>query len=209
MLLEWRERYALNGIVLYAVSAVFVCYLSFSVKTQSLSPITWNTLFWIILLFTSVNAIAKSFMLERSERQLYYYTLVSPQSIILSKIIYNTLLNFLIAGISLLVYMTLLGNPVQDFWLFLANILLGTIGFATTLTMVSGIAAKAENSSTLMAILSFPIIIPMLLMLLKISQSALDGLERNLSMDELITLVAMNLIVFTLSLLLFPYLWRS
>jgi heme exporter protein B len=75
--------------------------------------------------------------------------------------------------------------------------------------MVSGIAAKAQNSTTLMAVLSFPIIIPMLLMLMKVSKNALDGLDRSLSIDEIITLLAMNLIVISVSYLLFPYLWRS
>ena len=209
ILLEWRERYALNGIILYLVSTIFVCYLSFSVKTKLIAPITWNTLFWIILLFTSINSIGKSFMLERSERQLYYYSLVSPLSVILSKIIYNILLNVFISTIGLGVYFILLGNPVQNIYLFILNIFLGSVGFAATFTMVSGIASKAENSHTLMAILSFPIIIPMLLMLIKISQNALDGLDNRVSLDELSTLISINFIVFTLSLLLFPYLWRS
>ncbi len=209
VLLEWRERYALNGLLLYIVSTVFVCYLSFSLKTNQLNPITWNTLFWIILLFTAINAVGKSFSQEQEGRLLYYYSLVSPHSIILSKILYNSLLLSLIAGIGLVFYGIVLGNPVQDFSLFLLNILLGTIGFSSTLTMVSSIAAKAENNATLMAVLSFPIIIPMLLMLVRISLHATDGLERGLVSDEIWVLLAINMIVFSLSLLLFPYLWRS
>ena len=73
--LEWRQRYALNGMLLYIVSTVFVCYMSFTLKTKGIEPITWNTLFWIILLFTAVNSITKSFTQERAGRQLYYYTL--------------------------------------------------------------------------------------------------------------------------------------
>jgi heme exporter protein B len=103
----------------------------------------------------------------------------------------------------------MLGNPVQDNTLFLGNIMLGAIGFSTTLTMISGIASKAGNNSVLMAILSFPVIIPMLLMLMKISKNAMDGLERAASMDEMLTLIAINMIVITLSYILFPYLWRS
>ncbi len=75
--------------------------------------------------------------------------------------------------------------------------------------MVSGIASKAGNNSVLMAILSFPVMIPMLLMLMRISKNAMDGLERAASTDEILTLVAINVIVITLSYILFPYLWRS
>lgn len=37
----------------------------------------------------------------------------------------------------------------------------------------------------------------------------MDGLDRSLSLDELLTLLAINMIVVTVSYILFPYLWRS
>ena len=209
ILLEWRNKYAINGLLLYDISTVMICYLSFSLKSNQINPITWNTLFWIILLFTAINAIAKSFIQEGFGRYVYYYNLVSPQGVILSKIIYNSRLMIVIALIGFMVYIIFMGNPVQDNALFILSLFLGAIGFSSTLTMVSGIASKANNSSTLMAVLSLPIIVPMLLMLIKISKNALDGLDRSLSIDELSTLGAINLIVISVSYLLFPYLWRN
>jgi len=110
--LEWRQRYALSGVLLYVISTVFVCYLSFNLKRNFLTPIVWNTLLWIILLFTAVNAIAKSFAQERHGRLLYYYTLSSPQAIIISKIIYNCLLMMLLAGIGFGFYVFVMGTPL-------------------------------------------------------------------------------------------------
>lgn len=208
-LLEWRQRYALNGMLLYIVGAVFVCYLSFNARRGQLTPIVWNTLFWIILLFTAINAIAKSFVQERAGRQLYYYTLASPEQIILSKILYNTVLMLALALLGFSVYAFVLGNPVNDVPLYLLTLILGAVGFAASLTLVSGIASKAENPATLMAVLSFPIILPLLLMLLKISKNALDGLDRSVSWSEIGTVLAIDAIVLTLSWLLFPFLWRS
>lgn len=207
--LELRQKNALYGMLLYMVSTVYICYLSFKLKSNQLSPITWNTLFWIILVFTAVNAIAKSFTQERYGRLLYYYTLASPVGIILAKIIYNTLLMLLLALVGFGFYALVMGNPVGDMGLYLVSIVLGAIGFSSTLTMISGIASKAENSATLMAVLSFPVILPMLLMLLKISKNALDGLDRGSSQDEILTLLAIDTIVLTLSVILFPFLWRS
>jgi heme exporter protein B len=208
-LLEWRQRYALNGMLLYIVGAVFVCYLSFNARRGQLTPIVWNTLFWIILLFTAINAIAKSFVQERAGRQLYYYIIASPQQIILSKILYNTALMLVLALLGFSVYAFVLGNPVDDVLLYLLTLVLGAIGFAASLTLVSGIASKAENPATLMAVLSFPIILPLLLMLLKISKNALDGLDRSTSWNEIAIVLAIDAIVVTLSWLLFPFLWRS
>ena len=207
--LEWRQRYALNGMILYIVSTVFVCYMSFALKTKGIEPITWNTLLWIILLFTAVNSITKSFTQERAGRQLYYYTLASPQGIIISKIIYNIVLLLALSLIGLFIYIVFLGNPVQNLLMYLTAVVLGAIGFSSTLTMVAGIASKAENTSTLMAVLSFPIILPMLSMLIRLSKNAMDGLEWNNSYDEILILLAIDAIVITISYLLFPFLWRS
>ncbi len=209
ILLEWRQRYALNGMLLYVVSTVFVAYMSFKLKVASIEPITWNTLFWIILLFTAVNAITKSFTQERSGRLIYYYTLVSPQAVISAKIIYNTLMLIVLGLIGLLIYTTMMGNPVQDMLLYVFSVVLGAAGFSATLTMVAGIASKADNTATLMAVLSFPILLPMLLMLMRLSKNAMDGLNLSASYDEVLTIAAIDAIVIALSYLLFPYLWRS
>jgi heme exporter protein B len=207
--LEWRQKYALNGLLLYVISAVFIAYQSFRLATNRLDGVTWNTLFWLILLFAAFNAVAKSFMQERSGRLLYYYSLASPQAVILSKILYNVLLMAVIAVVGLGSYSIFLGNPVQDNVLFFSNLLLGCVGFSGTLTLVSAIASKVHNNATLMAILGFPIILPLLLLLIQVSKNALDGLDRSVSYPELLTLSAMNVILIAVSWWLFPFLWKS
>lgn len=203
--LEMRNKYSLGGIFLYVVSTVFVSYLSF--KTV-INPATWNALFWIILLFASINAVAKSFINETRGKLLYLYTLVSPQAVILSKIIYNSILLCVLSGLCLFVYALFIGNIIQDMSLFLVTLLLGSFGFSSLLTMVSAIASKTSNNFTLMAILSFPIMIPLLMVLIKLSKNAIDGLE-NWDYDYLFILMFLNMIIVALSYLLFRYLWRD
>jgi heme exporter protein B len=207
--LEWRQKAAINGILLYLISTIFVCYLSFGLKSNVINPISWNALYWIIILFAAVNSVAKSFIGQGAGRQLYYYTIASPQHIIIAKVIYNSVMLVILALIGFGCYSLVMGSPVTNHALFVINILLASTGFSTTLTMVSGIASKANNSTTLMAILSFPIILPMLMMVIKISKNAIDGLDWSNSVDELLTLVAINLIVGAVTYLLFPYLWRN
>ena len=101
-----------------------------------------------------------------------------------------------------------MGNPVGNLQLYLITLFLGSIGFASSLSLVAGIAAQAENSATLMAVLSFPIIIPLLLLLLKISKSALDGISISENWDEIAILGSLDVIVIVLSGILFPYIWR-
>ena len=107
------------------------------------------------------------------------------------------------------VYSAMMGYLAADFLMYITAIVLGGIGFSSTLTMVAGIASKAENTSTLMAVLSFPVILPMLSMLIKFSKNAMDGLGWATSTDEIMTLLGIDMIVIALSYLLFPYLWKS
>jgi heme exporter protein B len=60
-----------------------------------------------------------------------------------------------------------------------------------------------------MAILSFPIMVPLLMLLIKFSKNAIDGLDRAVSYNELIAIVMLNVITIAVSLLLFPYIWRE
>ena len=196
--MELRNKYALGGILLYVVSTVFVSYLSFK---QIINPATWNALFWIILLFASINGVAKSFINETSGRLLYLYTLVSPQAVILSKTIYNILLLSVISFICFTVYTLFVGNIVQDLSLFFITLFLGTVGFSSLLTMVSAIASKTSNNFTLMAILSFPIMLPLLIVLIKLSKNAIDGLEL-WDVNSLLVLAFLNIIIVSLSYLL-------
>lgn len=209
ILIELRMQYALSGMVLYLVSSIFLGYIVFSLGRASLNPPTWNVLFWIIMLFVATNSIAKSFIQESKERLLYFYTIANPQSIIISKLIFNGLLMIFLVSVGFIAYILLLGNPVADLPLFGFCLLLSSIGFSATFTMISSIASKASNSGTLMAILGFPIIIPMLLLLIKISRNAIDGLDRSVSVDEITTISAIIIIAISTSILLFPYLWRS
>jgi len=161
------------------------------------------------MLFVATNSIAKSFIQESKERLLYYYVIANPLSIIISKLIFNTLLMFFLVSVGFVVYILLLGNPVADMYFFVVSLFLSSVGFSVTFTMISSIASKASNSGTLMAILGFPVIIPLLLLLIKMSRNAIDGLDRSTSYDEITTIAAIIIIAISTSILLFPYLWRS
>lgn len=213
ILLEWRAKYAFNGVLLYVVSTVFICYISFNLTAgfsdSSGYKVVWNVLFWIIILFASVNAIAKSFMQENKGRLLYYYTVASPQAIILSKMVYNVCLMTLLSLLALVVYLLFFNNTIGDPLFYLISVILGSISFSTVFTMISAIASKAGNNGTLMAILSFPVIIPVILILIKLSKHAMDGVDRSFSYGDMGALAAINAIVIATALLLFPFLWRD
>lgn len=202
---EWRQRNALGGILLYVLSTVFVAYLTF----KKVQPLSWIAVYWIIMLFASVNAVAKSFIQHAPGRMLYYYTVANPMALLAAKLLYNIILLWTVMLLAFGTMSILVGQPVQDPFIFLVGASLAAIGFAASGTLVSAISHKASNQGTLMAILSFPIMLPVLTLVIKISKNALDGLDRSVSVDEIISLVAVDALVTAVALLLFPYLWKE
>jgi heme exporter protein B len=107
------------------------------------------------------------------------------------------------------VYTLLLGNMAQNQIYYFLIMLLGCIGFSTTFTLLSSIAAKSGNGHLLMPVLSFPIIIPLLLVLIKASKKAMDGIDVGFILPDLAVILAINAIVVALAYSLFPYLWKD
>jgi len=205
MTIEWRQKYALGGILLYVVATVVIIYVSF----QSLPPVLWVSLFWIIILFASVNAVAKSFIQEDSSRKLYYYSLTSPRAVIFSKMIYNIGLLSILGILGFVVYTLIMGNPIIHKALFFSVLALGILSFSAIFTMLSAIAAQAGGNAALMPILSLPLIIPVIYLVLGLSRFAVTGFGEVNIQKDILTIVAINAIIIALSSLLFPYLWRE
>ncbi len=207
--LEIRKKSVAISLLLYLICLVFINYITLGLQNAMSAPGIWSALFWIALLSVLVNAIAKSFIQEKSGSGIYLYSLAAPTDIILSKIFYGFLLCSGICGAGFLFFSLLLTNPIQDAPLFFLTLALAAYGFSASLSILSALASKTNNSSVVMAVLSFPVIIGILLMSIKITKNCIDGLDRASSLDELLTLAAINLLVTAVSYLLFPYIWRS
>ena len=211
--LEWaldrRQKHVWGSMALYVVSTIYVCYQG--VRHLADVPVR-NALFWIILLFAAFNALGRSFQRENSGRQLYLYTLASPRSVVLARTAYNAITMAVLSLLSLGAYTLFIGSsPMEHARLdiFVLTVVVGGIGFALLLTLISALAARAGNGMGLMAILGLPIVLPMLMSLMKASKLALDGMGWNVTGKYVLWLVLIDLITIALAWLLFPYLWRD
>lgn len=204
--MEWRTLHSLGGILVYLVSSVFILYTTFLFISD---PVVWNALLWIIILFISVNATAKSFLQEPEGRWLFMYQLCGPRALILGRTLYHAalllILSFTIYGL----FSFLLGNPVKDIGIYLLILFLGSFGFAAVFTLMSAIASRAGQNATLMAILGFPVVLPLLVTVLKLSSACLDGSLAGPQLSVISVLVLLDLLILSLSLVLFPYLWTE
>jgi heme exporter protein B len=205
-LLELRQQHTFFGILLYVASTIFVLYLAMGQPESTV----YNGLFWMIQLFVCINAVAKSFMQESKGRMLYFYTIASPVHFIIGKLIYSIIIMLLMVLLSLLLFRILLGNPVFNYLQFVGIAFLGGTSLSLVFTLMSAIAAKAQQNAAIMAILGFPLIIPQLLLLIRLSRAAYGEVFREGALFQISLLLGgLDVLVIVLSIVLFPFLWKD
>jgi heme exporter protein B len=205
-LLEFRNKVSISSMMLYVVSTIFICYQSFKVLDNVQ---VWNALLWVIILFSAVNAVNKSFYAESKSQQMYFYLLTSPQNIILAKTFYNIILVNLLAVVSYGIYSIMVGNPGDFPWQMWIVLVLGATGISGILTLVSAIAAKTNNNLGLISILGFPVMVPVIMTVIKAGKNAADLLSFSVNAKYLLALGGLDIVIIALSFILFPYLWRE
>lgn len=205
-LLEIRQQHTFFGVLLYVASTIFVLYLAMGQPESTV----YNGLFWMIQLFVCINAVAKSFMQESKGRMLYFYTITSPVEFIIGKLIYSIVIMLLMVFMSLLLFRMLLGNPLINYLQFVGIACLGGLSLSLVFTLMSAIAAKAQQNAAIMAILGFPLIIPQLLLLIRLSRSAFGEVFREGALLQItLLLTSLDVLVIVLSVILFPFLWKD
>jgi heme exporter protein B len=205
ILLEIRQQYTFYGILLYVASTIFVLYLAMGQPESAV----WNGLFWMIQLFICVNAVAKSFLQESSGRMLYYYSIAGARDYILSKLIFNAGLMILMSVTSLILFRLLMGDPLQHAWKFVGVVCLGGFSLSLVFTFLSAIAARARQNAAMIAILGFPLIIPQIMLLMRISNDAFSDVIQGGFLLMSLVLIGLDILVVTLAVILFPFLWKD
>lgn len=205
LLLEVRQQYTFYGVLLYVVSTIFVLHLA---MWEPEGPV-WKGLFWMMQLFICVNAVAKSFLQEGRERLLYFYTIAGARDFILSKLLFNALLMVVMSLLSLGLFMLMLGDPTTNALPFLLISMLGGFSLSLVFTFLAAIAARAQQSSALMAIMGFPLVIPQLLLLNKASTIAFEHVLQGGLASMILLIFGLDVLLVALAIILFPFLWKD
>lgn len=114
------------------------------------------------------------------------------------------------SSISLLLFFIFLNNPVSHAWQFLGIVLLGGASLSLVFTLMSAIAAKAQHNAALMAILGFPVILPQLLLLMRLSKTAFNEVFNTGAVLQISGLIiGLDILIVVMAVILFPYLWKE
>ena len=206
--IELVQSHLFFSLGLYLISSIYIIYVSFQ-PFGILDMESWISIFWIIILFGAIASISKSFFQESNKRNYYYYYLYSPDELILSKLIYNFIFLSLISLFTFGVFILLIGNVIVSTSFFLCLLVLGSFSISNCLTLVSAIGHQVKNNSIIISVLSFPIILPILLLLIKTSKISSTEFSWNLVQDYIYLLFLLNIILLALTKILFTFLWRN
>ncbi len=205
---ELRTRYGLNALVMFAVITLTV--VSFSVGQFFLTAKILASLFWIIIFFSAMSGLAQVFIKEEETKTVNLLKLVaSNESIFLGKLCFNLILLFLLEIIIIPLFLILLNVKIRSFGLFLLVVILGTIGLVCATTIIAAIVSKARVKGALFAVLSFPILLPLLITVIQGTNLAFDGSKFSQGLNELKFLISYCGVMGVGSFLLFDYVWRE
>jgi heme exporter protein B len=111
--------------------------------------------------------------------------------------------------LSFFLFQLLLGSPLESPLLFMAISCFGGISLSLVFTFLAAIAGRAGQNAALMAIMGFPLIIPQLLLLIRLSNIAFSAVFQSGLLFIILLLAAFDILIVLLAIILFPFLWKD
>jgi heme exporter protein B len=206
---ELRTRYAINAILMFALVTVFA--VSWAIGGVALDIILQASLLWIVIYFSSLSGLSQSFVKEEESKTAVALRLYCPAAAVLGgKMIFNLVLLSLLNLLTIPLFGIFIGLDIFNYPLFIVIILLGSLGIVSTTTMVAAIISKASAKGALFAVLSFPLVLPLLMMAISGTKKALTpGMEISMARMEIQVLASYVVVMTILDFLLFDSVWND
>lgn len=208
---EFRTRYAVNAILMFAVTTLIA--VSFSIGSYRIQatekPFFNAVLLWIILVFSALSGLSRSFVKEEEAKTLDILKLSArPQAVFLGKLFFNLTLLVALEIIIVPAFVVLMGYHIQLPGCFGAMIISAGLGLGAGTTIVAAMIAQASARGALFSALSFPLLLPLMITAIKGCERAAIGLDPA-GWPEVRIAVAYVIIMIVMSLFLFPLIWEE
>ncbi len=165
-------------------------------------------MFWISFLLSGILSLNKSFQHEK-ENACIQALLVSPVSrgaIFLGKMSASVVFILIVQGLVIPVFGILFNSlAISYFPELIVLSLLASIGFTSLGTLLAGLTSDIRFKEILLPLLLFPLLVPLLLACVRITQDILGGSGLLASVDWIRLLVGFDLIFLIISYLTFEF----
>jgi len=205
---EFRTRYALSAIGLFAVTTLTV--ISFALGPFGLQQDLLAALLWVVLFFAAMAGLARVFVHEEESKTAPALRLAAPAgAVYLGKYLFNQVLLLLLEVLIVPLFIVMMGLQVGNFGLFALVLLLGNLGLAGATTIIAAMVSQASARGALFTVLSFPLLLPLLISTIEGTRLALAQAGLASTWPSLQVLLAYAVAMVTVSLMLFPAIWTE
>ncbi|MCC6443855.1 MAG: heme exporter protein CcmB [Armatimonadetes bacterium] len=205
---ELRTRYALNAILLFAITTLAI--ISGSMAQYGAKREMMAALLWVVLFFSAMSGLSRSFVREEETRTITALRLTCrPAEVYAGKLTFNLALMLALDLIVIPGFLFLMQVEVGNSGLLALVILLGSIGLGGASTLVAAIISKAGAKSALFPVLAFPILLPLFIIAIEATEIALTGKPALQALSQLRFLVTYAVVTITVSLMLFDFVWNE
>jgi heme exporter protein B len=201
---EWKGKYAIVGAFLYIFTAVLITFLSL----PGMDPLQYSAIFWVVVIFTTLQGISKAFMQMRKGSFVFWHQLCSPQVFLGARLLTSALLMLIFTTFAFAVF-SLMHGSISNGGTFLLITLTTGIGISSIFTISSSIATKTDNPGVLLPVLTFPVIMPVVLIGVKAGRKAVEQLDFSTILPELGLLLLFDILIIALGLLLIRFIWKE
>ncbi len=206
--LELRTKYALNTIMMFGVTTLAV--VSFSLGQSGLPTLLLAALYWIVVFFSAIAALAQVFTREEEAGTALALRLsAEPNAVYLGKLFFNLALLSTMTGIITPLFFMFTDAPTGNVLQFCWVAILGILALCAATTLVAAIISKAAVKGALFAVLSFPILLLPLMLLVKASDAVLLADQGTSILAPVQGLIAYTVVMVTASILLFKFVWKE
>lgn len=206
---EVRTRYAFNALLMFVVTAVST--ILFALRSDNPSTALLSGMYWVVVFFTAMSGLSRIFVSEEERGTVLVLQLIaSPTVIYFGKLLFNAALTLVLTtAVTILYVLFFPGFVINSYEILFLTVLLGSLGFAASATIIAAIIAKAGARGTLYPVLSLPVLIPLLITVMNATARALAGEPLVNALGELQVLLGYLLVMVGGSYLLFDYVWKD
>lgn len=201
---EWKGKHALVSALLYIFTAVLITYLSI----PGLDKALFSSMFWLVVIFTTIQGVSRAFIQMRKGNFLFWQQMCTPAQFLGARLLSSALLMLAFTLFAFIIFGTMHGAGSGSFDFLLVTAITG-MGISSIFTISSSIASKTDNPGVLLPVLTFPVILPVLLIGIKAGKKASDDLGFVTYYPDLIILLLMNALIIGLGLLLMKFIWKE
>lgn len=190
---------------------ITVSVILFSIGNEKITEYLTGGLLWVVIFFSAMSGLSRAFVSEEERgTTMTLHLIASPSTVFSGKLIFNLFLVFLMNLVITFLFLILFESfIIKNVLLFCISFILGNIGIAISSTIIAAIISKASAKGTLYPVLSFPILLPLILILLELTKFSMDGNSVDSSLVEIFVLVCYDVIMLTAAFMLFDFIWKE